>query len=91
VEELMAGLGDRPNPGPVVIDSCLVWQLRQSPLADNIKHQQAAPPGLKILVVFEFMAGRLLPAAARLGAHTAMHKAEAPDRLLIAVCQLLEQ
>lgn len=47
-------------------------------------------PDLKILVVSDFMAGRMLPVAAKLGAHATMNKAEAPARLLIAVCGLLE-
>ncbi len=48
-------------------------------------------PSLRILVVSEFMAGRMLPVATKLGAHATMHKADAPDRLLTTICRLLEQ
>jgi len=56
-----------------------------------IRSVRSHTPSLKILVVSEFMAGRMLPVATKLGAHATMHKAEAPDRLLTTICGLLEQ
>jgi two-component system response regulator HydG len=56
-----------------------------------IRSVRGHAPGLKILVVSEFMAGRMLPVAAKLGAHATMHKAEASDRLLPTICRLMEQ
>jgi DNA-binding NtrC family response regulator len=55
-----------------------------------IRSVRSDAPSLKILVVSEYMAGRMLPVAAKFGATATMNKAEAPERLLTTVCRLLE-
>lgn len=55
-----------------------------------IRSVRSSAPGLKILAVSDFMAGRMLPVASKMGAAATMKKADASDRLLTTVCQLLE-
>ena len=56
-----------------------------------IRAMRTSAPDLKILVVSDFMGGRMLPVAIKLGAAATMNKAEARDRLLVQVCQLLAE
>ena len=58
---------------------------------DVIRSVRDWAPGLKILVVSEFMAGRMLPVAAKLGAAATLNKADASDKLLTEVCGLLQR